>query len=400
MDPLVGYLSDNCQSRFGRRKPFIVVAAVAQALAFGAVWMVPEHWSQNAMLGYLVVGLLVFYTCFSFYSVPLMSLTYEMTPDYQERTRVSAFGAFFGKLEEILYQWIFPLAGLAIFASVAQGMRTVGWIVAGVVMLGIGVLPGLFVRERYYKKALSQPRVKVVPSIVASFQNRAFLVLVALTLCQVVAGMLTSSIDYYLIVYYMSGGNVAQGSIWKGVLSTGYAFVGIAGIYPVNWIANRFGKRRALVLTFFLVLIGAIGKWVLYTPGNHWKILIDPLFCGPVWIAINVLTPSMLADICDDDELRHGLRREGMFGSIFSWIQKAGYSLSFFGAGLALKFAGFDAALGGAQHPKSITALRLILTITTALWAVIALFILRLYPLSRNRAYEIRDALEARRGPL
>jgi GPH family glycoside/pentoside/hexuronide:cation symporter len=350
------------------------------------------------MLVYLGVGLMLFYTCFSFFSVPLYSLQYEMTPDYQERTRVSAFGAFFGKLGEILYQWIFWLAGLAIFGSVTHGMRVVGWIVAGVVMLGFGVLPGLLVRERYFKRAANQERVPFFPSIAASFQNRAFLVLVGLTICQIVAGMMTSSIDYYLIVYSMCDGDVHVGTEWKAKLSTAYAIIGIIGIYPVNWVANKFGKRRALVITFVLVLLGAVGKWVLYTPGNLWKIMLDPIFCGPVWIAINVLLPSMLADICDDDELRHGLRREGMFGSIFSWITKTGYSLSFFGTGWALTLSGFDASLGGAQHPGSIVAMRLILTIGTAIWAILALLLLSAYPLSRNRAYEIRDALEARRG--
>jgi glycoside/pentoside/hexuronide:cation symporter, GPH family len=136
----------------------------------------------------------------------------------------------------------------------------------------------------------------------------------------------------------------------------------------------------------------------LYTPDYQWKIVFDALLCGPVWIAINVLTPAMLADICDDDELRHGLRREGVFGAIFSWIQKMAYSAAFFGALLSLKLTGFDAALGGAQSPDTVLRLRLILTVSTAVWAVLAILLLRLYPLNRQRAYQIRDALEARRG--
>lgn len=400
VDTFVGYRSDNCHSRFGRRKPFIVLAAIAQGIAFGAIWMVPTDWSETAKLGYLVASLMVFYTCFSFFSVPLNSLSYEMTPDYKERTRVAAFGAFFGKLGEILYQWIFPLTSLAVFASVTQGMQAIGWIVAAVVMIGFGVLPGLFVKERYFKKAAKQEKVRFLPSVKASFQNRAFQVLVGLTLCQIIAGMLTSSIDYYLLVYHMCHGNVHEGSVWKAILSTGYAVIGVVGIYPVSWLANRYGKMQALVATFALVAVGAIGKWILYTPGNLWKILLDPLFCGPVWIAINILLPSMLADICDDDELRHGMRREGMFGSIFSWITKTGYSLSFFGTGWALKLAGFDAALGGAQSESTVLWMRIILAGGTALWAALALGLLALYPINRDKAYATRDALEARRGTL
>lgn len=399
-DPIVGMISDNFHTRFGRRKPIIVFGAILQAIAFGAIWMVPDGLSQAGTVAYLVVTLLLFYTCFSIFSVPLMSLTYEMTPDYQERTRVTAFAGFFGKLGELTYSWMFWAANLAIFGSVLAGVRSVGWIVGLVVMGGCGMIPGLFVRERYYKKAEKQERVRLGPAFRAAFSNRAFTVLIGLTVCQVLAGMLASNIDYYLIVFNMCGGDIVEGTKWKAILSTGYAILGIGMIYPVTWMANRYGKRTTLLVIFLLVLAGALGKWFLFTPGNPWKILLDPLLCGPVWTALNVLMPSMLADVCDDDELRHGLRREGILGSLFSWMQKTGYALAFFGSGVALNLVGFDATLGGAQSPGAILGLRLLLAVSTAVWAVIAVALLAYYPLSKARAYEIRDALEARRGRL
>lgn len=399
-DPLVGVFSDNLHSRFGRRKPIIVVGAILQAVAFGAIWMVPGGLGQTETVAYLVGTLLVFYTCFSIYSVPLMSLTYEMTPDYQERTRVSAYGGFFGKVGELTYSWAFWAANLSIFSSVLSGVRTVGWIIGLGVMGLIGAIPGLFVRERYFKKAAKQERVRLGPAFRAAFSNRAFTVLIGLTICQVLAGMLASNIDYYLIVYHMCGGSIVEGTKWKGILSTGYAVLGIGMIYPVNWMANRFGKSTTLTVIFSLVLLGAFGKWFLFTPGHPWKILLDPLLCGPVWTALNVLTPSMLADVCDDDELRHGLRREGMLGSLFSWIQKTGYALAFFGAGLALTLTGFDAKLGGAQTAGAILGMRLMLALSTGVWAIVAIVLLAFYPLSRARAYHIRDQLEARRGTI
>jgi GPH family glycoside/pentoside/hexuronide:cation symporter len=196
----------------------------------------------------------------------------------------------------------------------------------------------------------------------------------------------------------MNEGSLVDGAKWKGILSTGYAVIGIASIYPVNWLANRYGKRIALAVIFGLVAFGAAGKWFLYTPGNQWKILLDPLLCGPVWTGIRVLLPSMLADVCDDDELRHGFRREGMMGALYSWIEKTGFALAFFGTGLALKFTGFDAALGGAQSEGTIFGMRMTLAVSTLLWAVLALWLIVKYPLSQKRAYEIREELEARRG--
>lgn len=397
-DPLVGQLSDNFRSRFGRRKPLLVLGAVLQGLAFGAIWMVPAGLGQTATVAYLTVSLVIFYVCFSIFSVPLMSLTYEMTPDYQERTRVTAFGAFFGKVGELTYSWTFWIANLAVFGSVLHGVRVVGWTLGIVVMGLLGMLPGLLVRERYFAKAAHQPKVRLRPALRAAFGNRAFLVLIGLTICQVLAGMLSSNIDYYLLVYYMNAGDIAAGTYWKGILSTGYALLGIAAIWPVTWLANRLGKRTALTAIFSLVLVGGGAKWFIFTPGNQWKILLDPLLCGWVWTALNVLTPSMLADVCDDDELRHGMRREGLLGALFSWIQKNGYALAFFGSGLALTLTGFDATRGGAQTPDALLGMRLILALSTVIWAALALALLAFYPLSQQRAYEIRDELEARRG--
>ncbi|WP_175414766.1 MFS transporter [Nibricoccus aquaticus] len=399
VDPLVGQFSDNLQSRFGRRRPLIAIGAVLQALAFGLIWMVPPTWDQLSLTAWLVVTQVIFYAGFSLYSVPLTALQYEITPDYDERTRVSAVSGFFGKVGELGYNWLFPLASsAALFATIVVGVRTVGWGVA-ILLLGLcGLLPALFVRERFFHRAAEQAKVKIGSAIWSAFRIRAFQILVALTLLQIVAGMFASNLDRYLLVYYMSDGNVQAGETLKAWLSSSYAIVGFAAILPVTWAAQKWGKRRAIIAAFLLTAVGAAGKWFLFTPGHTWKIIFDAMLCGPVWIAINILTPAMLADICDEDELRNGFRREGVFGAIFSWIQKMGYSAAFFGAMLSLKLTGFDAALGGQQAPETIFRLRTILAGSTALWAVVAIALLMTYPLDRKRAHETRAQLEARRG--
>lgn len=399
-DPAMGLISDNTHSRFGRRRPYIVIGALLMAAAFGAIWMVPPTWSERAIAIYVTVGLLVFYTCFTIYSVPWYSLSYEMTPDPRERTRVASYSGFFGKVGELSYSWFFPLSQAAIFASATEGVRVVGWIVAFLLFALVGIIPGMFVRERYFKRAAVQDKVRVVASLKASFTNRAFVVLVGLTILQIVAGMFSSNVDYYLIVYYMCGGDVAEGSHWKAILSTAYAVVGIISIYPLNRLANRYSKRVTLSFAFALVLVGAIGKWIIFTPGNNWKLILDPILCGPVWIAINILTISMLADICDEDELRHGFRREGIFGALFEWIKKSGYSLGFLGAFLVVRLTGFHSELGGDQDPGAIFGLRVVLAGTTAVWAIAAIWVLRFYPITDATAYETRDKLEARRGQI
>lgn len=397
-DPLMGKISDNYHSRYGRRKPFIVLGAILMGLTFGFIWMVPESWPDLGKTIYLIVTSLVFYTCFTIYMVPFQSLMLEMTPDYDERTRVMGYNGFFGKIGEFIYQWIFPLTQMAVFASVLVGVRVVGWGVSILIFAGLGIIPGLFVKERYYKKAEKQKKVKFFDAVKGVFGNRGFVVLILLTGLMVIAGMFASSLDYYLLVYYVFDGDLAVGSVWKGILSSTYAVVGITSIWFVSWLSAKCGKRAALSAIFTMVIVGGFVKWFLFVPGNTWVICLDAILCGPIWTATGVLQPSMLADVCDDDELKHGQRREGMFGSLFSWVQKVGFSLSFLGTGVVLQLAGFDEQLGGAQSDRTILIMRGVLVLITSLTAVIAIGVLAFYPISRKRALEIRTELEARRG--
>jgi GPH family glycoside/pentoside/hexuronide:cation symporter len=111
-----------------------------------------------------------------------------------------------------------------------------------------------------------------------------------------------------------------------------------------------------------------------------------------------VLFASMLADICDEDELRPGQRREGMFGAIYSWIQKSAVSASFLGAGVALAASGFQQKLGGEQSLHTLTAMRGLLVASTAVPPLIAMALLRWYSLDAERAAGTRRLLESRRG--
>jgi GPH family glycoside/pentoside/hexuronide:cation symporter len=117
-----------------------------------------------------------------------------------------------------------------------------------------------------------------------------------------------------------------------------------------------------------------------------------------VYPAMLVLAPAMFADVCDDDELRHGMRREGVLGALYSWMQKTGCAVAFLGSGVALALTGFHVELGGAQRPGAILALRLILAVSTVVWGALALALLARYPLGRERMRDIRADLETRRG--
>ena len=151
-DPLVGRLSDRSQSRFGRRKPFILVGAILTGLCFPLIWMVPETWSREAITIYLFAALILFYSCYSVFSVPYEALGAELTPGYKERSRVFVVRTYVQQVFNLGIIWIFPfamfLATKSWIGSELNGVRAASLIVATVIILA-GIFPALYCVERY-----------------------------------------------------------------------------------------------------------------------------------------------------------------------------------------------------------------------------------------------------------
>ncbi|MEH6551261.1 MAG: MFS transporter [Pseudomonadales bacterium] len=150
--PWVGQLTDNYHSRFGRRRPFIFISAWISALLFGLMWMVPEHWATNSQLLYFFIVSMLFYIASLFYSVPLISMSYEITKDAHERIKVMEMNTYFIKLASLSGQWLYPLAALSLFGTVFFGIKVVGWGIAIVVIGLLGMLPALIIRENNGEK--------------------------------------------------------------------------------------------------------------------------------------------------------------------------------------------------------------------------------------------------------
>lgn len=403
IDPVMGHASDRTRSRFGRRRPYIVVGAPLTALSFVLIWMVPSAWSEAGKLAWFAATSLLFYTSYTIWSVPYQSLGYELTPDYHERTTVMGVQTLFGKVTGFTVGWIFPLAQLGIFLSVMQGVRWMTVVVAAVVFAGVGLLPGLFVRERFRPHSGRQSRGAAGGfwrGCAESLQNRGMLVLMVLVCLGYVAGMFTSGLDYYLLVYFVCGGDIAEGAVWKAVLSSVFAGVGIAAIWLIGWLSRRLDKRNALTLVYGLVAIGGIAKWFLFREGVPWLCVFVPLLCAPIFTGHAMLAQSMIADICDEDELRHGERREGLFGAMHGWIGKTAGAAAIFGAGVTLNLVGFDAAREAAQDPDALLRIRYVLVLATTLPALLAILALRWYPLDATRMASVRAELERRRGAI
>ena len=376
LNPWVGHLSDNFHSRWGRRRPFILVACWVCALLYGLVWMVPQSWSANAQLGYFALLSLLLYCAYVFLNVPMVCLSFEISRDPQTRLALMGFTTYFVKLGTLLYQWLFPLAQLAVFSSVFVGIQVVGWGVAVLVIGLMGMLPALLCREQStYTPAVN--RVKLADSIVLLRHNKTFALLLLICILQLGGGAFSASMDYYLLVYYVHAGDIVQGSLDKGWLSTAYTVLGMLAIpLLLKWAARR-DKFAVLRYVLLLSAAGGVAKWFLYVPGTGWWLILDALLCTAIWSAMSTLVPALVADQSDHHSRQGEPPEHGKFVALFTLVCNLSGVLAILLAGLCLNLIGFDAGLGAQQSVSTLTSMRIILAGGTLIFALVAWALLR-----------------------
>ena len=376
LNPWVGQLSDHWVSRWGRRRPFILLAAWLCALCYGLVWMVPENWSANAQLVYFAATSLLLYCAFVLLNVPMTCLSFEISNEPQARLALMGFTTYFVKLGTLLYQWLFPLAQLALFSSVFLGIKVVGWVVAVLVIGGLGMLPALFCRERQFVKQTRTP-LRLADSWRLIRADKSFAVILLICVLQLAGGAFSASMDYYLLVYFVHAGDLVQGSLDKGWLSTAYTVLGMLAIPLLIKGAGRWGKERVLQWVFLLTLVAGLAKWYVFVPDIGAWLMLDALFGTVVWSAMACLIPAMIADISDRHFQQSGHAAEGRYVAVYMLVVNVSAALAVLAAGLSLNLTGFDAILGSQQSPASLTNMRLVLSLGTAAFSLLAWYLVR-----------------------
>jgi len=377
--PLAGHLSDNLKSRWGRRSPFIFTAALVLGLCYGLLWMVPPHWPEATQLLYFAAFGTLFYLATAFYTVPLNGLAYELSDNAGERTQAIGFATYFLKSGSLLYQWVFPLAQLAVFGSVYLGIRYIGWGMGVVVFALCGMLPALIIRENVSASQYLSTRVSFIDSLRSVIDNPSMKLLLLLVLLQMGGSAFAATLDYYLLVYYVHAGNIAEGAIWKATLSTSYALVSIACVPLVLKLSTVQGKLGALQVIYLINACGGLAKWFIFVPDARWIIITDALLCGAVWTAMVILIPSMVSDLSHQDQQAGKGAHAGMYASIYNWVLSISSVLALMFSGLSLNLLGFNAHAGAAQAPESLQYMRIILAGGTVLFSLLPLWILYYY---------------------
>lgn len=404
-DMIMGWMSDNTRTRWGRRRPFILLGSVLSALCLPLFWLFDPTWETSTIISWMIVGQLTLIVVNTIWNIPYQGLLFELTPSSVERTSVAAVRSYFSTLAALGLSWVWWLTQLPIFND-ASGkpdvVKGAFWVCVAiaVVIMSCGVATATLCRERSYQAAIKAPKVRLWPNIKMTLANGPFQLLAIIVLLFVLGTKTNDALIFIVRLYHVCGGDGQLAAKLTGLGGTLEVIASLAGIPVVQACARRYGKRATLVFIMFLVSLTGMSTWITYNPAYPYLTLVTSLLSAPAMSAIWVIIPSLTGDIVDHEELKSGTRREGSFAAVFSWLFKLAISIAFALSGLILAWVGFDAKLGADQVDGVLLNIRLVLVFSAGAFIGLAAILCLYFPLSTQRIEEIRAELEARRGKL
>jgi Na+/melibiose symporter-like transporter len=410
-DPIVGQWSDSLRTRWGRRHPFIYASAIPAALAFILLFFPPEGLSDTMMFLYILCVSVAVRTLITFYEIPSSSLAPELAPDYDDRTRIASFRYFFGVAGGLgmafagLYIFLAPTADHPVGQLNPDGYRAFA-LTGAVVMASSILLSALGTHHRipWLSKGTAAPWGGLrghLRHMKAAYAHRGFHAILGFGILKFTMIGLASALALYFGTYYWRLGSRELAILaLDGILS---AFV---AIWLAPRVSLRMGKRNgAIMLSFLVILFGslpyALSLLGLFVPtGSPW--LVPALFVLQFFYSLAgttsmVLVHAMIADIVEEQELKTGLRSEGLFYSAHSFLQKCVSGLGVFLAGLMITAVGLpERANPQTLDPSVPRNLVLLYVPLFAVATAAAAAMLRFYRIDRSSHAETLARLAAR----
>jgi glycoside/pentoside/hexuronide:cation symporter, GPH family len=410
LDPIVGYSSDNIRTRWGRRRPFILFGAISSGILYALLFQLYTGRPEIFYVVYFLGIQILFFIGFTCYSIPWIALGYEMTPDYHERTRLQGVSNFVAQFAWLIAPWFFKIMNnKSLFPDIVHGARTLAIFIGGFIIVG-GILPAVFNKEHFAdlpKTEREKGRIGTLKDFLkgigVTFKCKPFVKLCAATFLIFNGFMLASAFSVYVIFFYVFGGSKtldaaysSGGTLlgWFGSISSVCTF---CVIFLVTWISTKIGKRTTFLIAISLSIIGYALKWIGYNPVHPYMLLVAAPFIAFGLGSLFTLINSMVADVCDLDELQTGTRREGMFGAIYWWMVKLGLAVTSLISGILLNVSGFKVELGLNQSASALLKMRLFDIGIPIVTSLAAIFIIMTFSITEANAYDIRAQIERRR---
>ena len=409
-DPVVGYLSDNTHSKWGRRHPWMYASALPVAICYFLLWVPPAGLTGNALFPYILVLAIFIRVCITLFEVPSSALSAELTQDYDDRTSLFSYRYFFGWIGGTLMATFALAVLLAPTEAIPngllnkQGYATYGIVASVIILVSILVTSlGTHGQIAHFKppppkRVMSLKRIFV--EIYETLGDRSFLALFLTALFGAIAAGLSAGLTFYIGGYFWEF-STDQISIqsFSIIISALIALV----ISPI--ISKRIGKKRGAiyvgVAAFTIAPTPVVLRLMGLMPENG-----DPMLFPIVWlvfvaeitlvITLSILTSSMMADLVEASEVRTSRRSEGVLFAAVTFARKAVQGFGVLAASAVLAMAQFPKGVAPGQVPDE-AVFRLGLYYAPALFVIwmLAIASLKLYRIDRSQHEENLRTLAA-----
>ena len=398
-DPVIGWLSDNTRSRFGRRFPWMLYGAIPLGLFFFLLWVMFPSGNQTVLFVYYSTMVLLIYTAYTSVILPFSTLAAELTEGYDESTKLISFKSAFsigGSIFSLLIaQVIFSKVTNTSHRYLLLGGVSSLIIITAIYLCVWGTFQRYMVMEKKRSQLEPPAPLPIIRQVKIALSNKPFVYLIGIYLFSWLSLQVTASILPYFVINWMELPE-------KHFTQMALVVQGTALILMFVWsfLAQRVGKRIIYCLGIPLTIIGLMGLFFIQ-PGQ-----VSLMYCfgslAGVGISTVYLVPwSMLPDVVDLDELNTGQRREGIFYGFVVQIQKIGVAFSVFLVGKILDWSGFIAIseeLSPVQPDSALWSIRIITGLMPSLLLCFGFILVFLYPITRSRHGEIMLQLQERRS--
>jgi len=389
-DPAVGYVSDRTRSRWGRRRPYMFVGAILLAFSMVAMFTAPPA-GQMGLFLYVTLMYCVLNTAYTLVNIPYGAMTPELTDDFHERTVLNGYRMSFA----VVGTFIGAGAVLPIVSGLGGGPH--GWMimgaVMGVIMAATTLIVVLGVKEGARAKATG-PQRNIIASYIDVLGMKTFLTaLIPWSLHITGVNIIQASLLYYFRYIY---GNEAGFQIALPIL------LASAILCIPLWVrvSRHIGKKKSYN-TGMLIFAGSFLLFFLFGHqfGMWFSFVI--MAVGGVGFATQYVMPySILPDVVEYDYSETGVRREGVFYGMWTFISKLGQALGIAASGWILSIFGYQAPLANGVLPQQTELAKLGIRILTgplpALFFIAGVLILRHYPITAQTYEKIQEKIRAR----
>ncbi len=401
-DPLVGVLSDKVRSRWGRRRPFLLLFAVPYGAAFFILWWTPPWQSQVMLMVHMMFAYALSDTLQTLVVVPYHALTPELTSDYDERTSLASYRMFFNFIASIITAVTAPMI---VDATVkAGGTQQQGYVLVSVIFGVSSIIPYLLifftVRERPADSHTTE-LISLRETLHTAWGNIPFRYATAIYMLNWVTFDLVGVLLPYFLVYWIAQGNLLAVVPGFGLpiesVVLGLMLITAVFVLPLwTWLAQRLGKRIAYIIgiAFWAVLMALI---IFVPPMNYTLVVVMSVLIGISVSAAHVLPDAIFPDVIDWDELRTGTRHEGIYYGIKNFTRKLATAFAIFLTLQVLGRVGYQSPPDGvtqfAQSGSVLWAIRILTGPVCVLLLLSVIVVTWLYPLDRHRYQRIRRLL-------